>query len=64
MNMLHSIGSPDNESIEAKDSLAADPGNRIDLAPTNLPFGKKSSTTIVGEESRVSKERDCGHVLT
>ena len=25
---------------------------------TNPPFGKKSSTTIVGEEGKVSKERD------
>ena len=25
---------------------------------TNPPFGKKSSTTIVGEEGQVSKERD------
>ncbi len=40
------------------DSLAADPGERFDLVLTNPPFGKKSSTTIVGEEGKVSKERD------
>ncbi len=40
------------------DSLAADPGDRFDLVLTNPPFGKKSSTTIVGEEGKVSKERD------
>ena len=32
------------------DSLAADPGERFDVVLTNPPFGKKSSTTIVGEE--------------
>jgi type I restriction enzyme M protein len=40
------------------DSLAADPGERFDVVLTNPPFGKKSSTTIVGEEGKVSKERD------
>jgi type I restriction enzyme M protein len=38
--------------------LAADPGDRFDIVMTNPPFGKKSSTTIVGEEGQVSKERD------
>lgn len=59
MNMLlHGIGSQDEEPIEAKDSLAADPGDRFDIVLTNPPFGKKSSTTIVGEEGKVTKERD------
>ena len=50
MNMLlHGIGSQDFESIVVSDSLAADPGERFDLVLTNPPFGKKSSTTIVGE---------------
>ncbi len=40
------------------DSLAADPGERFDVVLTNPPFGKKSTTTIVGEEGKVSKERD------
>jgi type I restriction enzyme M protein len=44
--------------IAVADSLAADPGDRFDLVLTNPPFGKKSSTTIVGEEGKVSKERD------
>ncbi len=60
MNMLlHGIGSQDFEPIVVGDSLAADPGgdNRFDLVLTNPPFGKKSSTTIVGEEGKVSKER-------
>jgi type I restriction enzyme M protein len=59
MNMLlHGIGSQDFEPIVVADSLAADPGDRFDLVLTNPPFGKKSSTTIVGEAGKVSKERD------
>ncbi|MCL4471230.1 MAG: class I SAM-dependent DNA methyltransferase [Sulfuricella sp.] len=59
MNMLlHGIGSQEFEPIAVSDSLAADPGDRFDLVLTNPPFGKKSSTTIVGEEGKVSKERD------
>ena len=59
MNMLlHGIGSQDFEPIVVSDSLASDPGDRFDLVLTNPPFGKKSSTTIVGEEGKVSKERD------
>jgi len=67
MNMLlHGIGSQglsreergNSVPIVVNDSLAADPGDRFDLVLTNPPFGKKSSTTIVGEEGKVSKERD------
>ena len=59
MNMLlHGIGSQDFEPIVVDDALAADPGDRFDLVLTNPPFGRKSSTTIVGEEGKVSKERD------
>lgn len=70
MNMLlHGIGSlsaadaKDEDSsrslpIIVSDSLGADPGDRFDIVLTNPPFGKKSSTTIVGEEGKVSKERD------
>ena len=59
MNMLlHGIGSQDFEPIVVTDSLAADPGDRFEMVLTNPPFGKKSSTTIVGEEGKVSKERD------
>jgi len=56
--LLHGIGSQDDEPIVVGDSLAADPGERFDLVLTNPPFGKKSSTTIVGEEGKVSKEKD------
>ena len=59
MNMLlHGIGSQEFEPIVVSDALAADPGDRFNLVLTNPPFGKKSSTTIVGEEGKVSKERD------
>ena len=59
MNMLlHGIGSQDYEPIVVGDSLAADPGERFELVLTNPPFGKKSSTTIIGEEGKVSKEKD------
>ena len=34
------------------------PGHRYNIVLTNPPFGEKSSTTIVGEEGKVSKERD------
>jgi len=57
--MLHGIGGEKELPIRAgTDSLAADPGDRFDIVMTNPPFGKKSSTTIVGEEGQVSKERD------
>ncbi|WP_211208663.1 N-6 DNA methylase [Thiobacillus thioparus] len=51
MNMLrHGMGSEEFEPIAVGDSLAADPSERFDVVLTNLPFGKRSSTTIVGEE--------------
>ncbi|HSL06016.1 MAG TPA: N-6 DNA methylase, partial [Nitrospiraceae bacterium] len=56
--MLHGIGTDKDLPIVVADSLAADPGDRFDIVMTNPPFGKKSSTTIVGEEGQVSKERD------
>lgn len=56
--MLHGIGSDKDLPLVVADSLAADPGDRFDIVMTNPPFGKKSSTTIVGEEGQVSKERD------
>lgn len=57
--LLHGIGSQEEgEDIEVADALAADPGERFHLVLTNPPFGKKSSTTIVGEEGKVSRERD------
>jgi len=59
--MLHGIGASNgNENLPliVGDSLAADPGERFDIILTNPPFGKKSSTTIVAEDGKVSKEKD------
>ena len=56
--MLHGIGSEKNVPITVADALAADPGERFDVVLTNPPFGKKSSTMIVGENGKVSTEKD------
>jgi type I restriction enzyme M protein len=66
--MLHGIGNnlsaPEGQANGGKlpltvaDSLAADPGERFEIVLTNPPFGKKSSTTIVGEDGKASKETD------
>ena len=57
--MLHGIGSDDsNLPLVVSDSLVADPGDRFDIILTNPPFGKKSSTTIVAEDGKVSKEKE------
>ena len=55
--MLHGIGG-DTLPITVADSLASDPGERFDMVLTNPPFGKKSSTTIVAENGKVSKEKE------
>ena len=44
--------------IVVSDSLASDPGERFEIVLTNPPFGKKSSVTIVGENGKVSKEKE------
>jgi len=57
--MLHGIGGSDSDlPLAVADSLAADPGDRFDIILTNPPFGKKSSTTIVGEDGKVGKEKE------
>ncbi len=59
--MLHGIDAgngSDKLPVVVTDSLAADPGDRFDLVLTNPPFGKKSSTTIIGEEGKVTRETD------
>jgi type I restriction enzyme M protein len=56
--LLHGIGSQEYEPITVADSLAAVPSERFDIVLTNPPFGKKSSITIVGEEGKVSKEKE------
>ena len=52
MNMfLHNIGEIDGDSmVSPNDALVADGGKRYDYVLANPPFGKKSSTVIVGED--------------
>jgi type I restriction enzyme M protein len=56
--MLHGIGSEKSVPVRVADALAADPGERFDVVLANPPFGKKSSTLIVGEDGRTSTEKD------
>jgi type I restriction enzyme M protein len=56
--LLHGIGSSSRVPIRVADALAADPGERFDVVLANPPFGKKSSTMIVGENGRTSTEKD------
>jgi len=56
--LLHGIGSEKSVPIKVADALAADPGERFDVVLANPPFGKKSSTMIVGENGKVSTEKD------
>ena len=56
--MLHGIGSEKSVPVVVGDALAADPGERYQVVLANPPFGKKSSTVIVGEDGRSSTEKD------
>ena len=56
--MLHGIGSEKDVPLAVTDALASDPNKRFDIVMTNPPFGKKSSTTIVGEDGKTSKEKE------
>ncbi len=56
--MLHGIADDESMPVTVSDSLASDPGVRFDVVLTNPPFGKKSSTTIIGEDGQASKEKD------
>jgi type I restriction enzyme M protein len=57
--MLHGIGNNGGKlPLTVSDALAADPGDRFDIVLTNPPFGKKSSTTIIGEDGKVTREKD------
>jgi type I restriction enzyme M protein len=56
--MLHGIGSEKQVPVVVGDALAADPGERFEVVLANPPFGKKSSTVIVGEDGRTSTEKD------
>jgi type I restriction enzyme M protein len=56
--MLHGIGSEKSVPVKVADALAADPGERFDVVLANPPFGKKSSTMIVGEDGKTTTEKD------
>jgi type I restriction enzyme M protein len=56
--MLHGIGSEKSVPVVVGDALGSDPGTRFDVVLANPPFGKKSSTVIVGEDGRTSTEKD------
>jgi type I restriction enzyme M protein len=56
--LLHGIGSEKSVPVKVTDALAADPGERYDVVLANPPFGKKSSTVIVGEDGRATSEKD------
>lgn len=56
--LLHGIGSETSVPVVVADALSADPGERFDVVLANPPFGKKSSTVIVGEDGRTSTEKD------
>ena len=58
MNLyLHGIGEG-KCPIEEKDSLLNAGDKRYDMCLTNPPFGKKSSTTIIGEDGTLKREID------
>ena len=56
--MLHGIGSEKSVPVVVGDALAVDPGERFEVVLANPPFGKKSSTVIVGDDGRTSTEKD------
>ncbi len=56
--MLHGIGSEARVPLRVADALAADPGERYQVVLANPPFGKKSSTVIVGEDGLTTTEKD------
>ena len=56
--MLHGIGSEKDVPLTVSDALASDPNIRFNIVMTNPPFGKKSSTTIIGEDGKASKEKE------
>ena len=58
MNMyLHGIGFK-RCPVEVADALASKSSEHFDMVLTNPPFGKKSSTTIIGENGKAAKEKD------
>jgi type I restriction enzyme M protein len=59
MNLMpHGIGSETSVPVRVADALAADPGERYQVVLANPPFGKKSSTVIVGEDGKTTTEKN------
>ncbi len=56
--LLHGIGSDKQVPVAVTDALAADPGERFNVVLANPPFGKKSSTMIVGDGGKTTTEKD------
>ncbi len=57
--LLHGIGTEKQVPVKGGvDALAADPGERFEVVLANPPFGKKSSTMIVGEDGRTTTEKE------
>ncbi|MBW4563971.1 MAG: N-6 DNA methylase [Mojavia pulchra JT2-VF2] len=57
MNLcLHGIAG-DNNLVEAKDSLMADPGDHFEFVLTNPPFGIKRSITVLNNEAKADKAK-------
>ncbi|RJP43611.1 MAG: SAM-dependent DNA methyltransferase, partial [Desulfobacteraceae bacterium] len=56
--MLHGIGGDDHLPVTVADALASEPSERFDIVMTNPPFGKKSSTVIVGKDGKPAKEKE------
>ncbi|MBC8551143.1 MAG: SAM-dependent DNA methyltransferase [Nitrospira sp.] len=56
--MLHGIGRGLELPLTVLDALAGQPSEYFDIVLTNPPFGKKSSTTIIGVDGKPIKEKD------
>jgi len=61
MNLyLHGIGSADEGSVppvDRADALAQPSGTKFDMILANPPFGKKGGYTIVGEDGKITTEK-------
>jgi len=61
MNLyLHGIGSTDDDKdppVDRADALAHGSGKKFDMILANPPFGKKGGYTIVGEDGRITTEK-------
>lgn len=61
MNLyLHGIGSTDDDkdpAVDRADALAHGSGHKYDMILANPPFGKKGGYTIVGDDGRITTEK-------